>query len=111
MPLEGGATLEWQSAGSSLSNVQPLGDYRLEIVGAGKTANLKLSTTRGALELTGQGQWEAQKGQIQFAGLAVPRERAAELEPLLRLLGEDQGNGKRTLVANTVIPFMKLSAQ
>jgi hypothetical protein len=31
-------------AGSSLSNVQPLGDYRLDITGAGKAANLKLTT-------------------------------------------------------------------
>ena len=102
--LEGGATLEWQGAGSHLSNVQPLGDYRLEIVGAGKTANLKLSTARGALELTGQGQWQTQTGQVQLTGSAVPRERAAELESLLKLLGEDQGNGKRQLMLNSYLP-------
>jgi general secretion pathway protein N len=32
--VDGVAALEWLSAGSSLSSVQPLGDYRLEITGA-----------------------------------------------------------------------------
>jgi general secretion pathway protein N len=105
--LEGNATLEWQGAGSSLSNVKPLGDYRLEIIGAGKTANLKLSTARGALELTGQGQWQTQTGQVQLTGSALPRERAAELESLLKLLGEDQGNGKRQLMLNSYLPKLQ----
>jgi hypothetical protein len=102
--LEGNATIEWQGAVSSLTNVQPLGDYRLEIIGAGKTANLKLSTARGALELTGQGQWQTQTGQVQLTGSATPRERAAELESLLKLFGEDQGNGKRRLILNSALP-------
>lgn len=58
--MEGEADIQWQGAGSSLATVQPLGDYRLKITGAGKTANLKLSTVHGALELTGQGQWQIQ---------------------------------------------------
>ena len=93
--MGGTAVLEWQSAGSSLSNVQPLGDYRLEITGAGKTASLKLTTLRGVLELTGQGQWLLASGQLQLTGSARPRERAIELEPLLKLLGKEQGDGKR----------------
>lgn len=101
--LEGNATLEWQGAGSHLSNVQPLGDYRLEIIGVGETANLKLSTARGALELTGQGQWKIRTGQIQFTGSAMPRERAGELEPLLKLIGEDMGNSKRQLMLNSYL--------
>ena len=36
----------WQSAVSSQSNVQPLGNYRLDISCAGKTANLELATTQ-----------------------------------------------------------------
>lgn len=93
--LEGGATLEWQGAGSSLSNVQPLGDYRLEIVGAGKTVNLKLITLRGDLELAGQGQWQLANGQLQFSGSAFPQKHAEELQPLMQLLGADMGPGRR----------------
>ena len=102
--LEGNATLEWQGAGSSLSNVRPLGDYRLDITGAGKTANLKLTTLRGGLELSGQGQWQLASGQLQLTGSATPRERAGELEPLLKLIGEDMGNGKRQLILNSYLP-------
>ncbi len=99
--LEGSAEISWLNAGSSLSTVQPLGDYRLEVTGSGKTAALKLSTARGDLELTGQGQWQVSTGQIQFTGSAAPREHASELEPLLKLLGNGQGNGKRPLTVNT----------
>lgn len=108
--LEGNAMLEWQGAGSSLSNVRPLGDYRLDITGAGKTANLKLTTLRGALDLAGQGSWRTQTGQIEFNGTAAARERGAEIDPVLKILGSDSGNGKYILSVNTVIPELKLSA-
>lgn len=103
--IEGGAEILWQNAGSSLSSVQPLGDYRLEITGAGNFANLKLTTTGGPLELNGQGKWEFQSGQLQVNGTAVPRERAGELDPLLKLLGPDQGNGRRALKLTTRLPI------
>lgn len=103
--MTGGGDIQWQAAGSSLTTVQPLGDYRLEITGAGKTANLKLSTLRGALDLTGQGQWQFTTGQIQFNGHATPHERTPELEPLLKLLGDDQGGGKRSLNIHGLLPF------
>lgn len=96
--MEGAALLEWQNAGSSLSPVQPLGAYRLDINGAGETATLRLGTAQGALELAGQGEWQARTGRIRLNGSAVPRERAAELEPLLTLMGNDQGGGRRALV-------------
>jgi general secretion pathway protein N len=103
--LEGSATLEWQGAGSSLSNVQPLGDYRLDITGAGKAANLKLTTLRGALELTGQGGWQVANGQVQFSGSANPRDRSEDLAALLKLLGDDQGGGRRLLMLNSQVPL------
>jgi hypothetical protein len=102
--IEGTAVLEWLNAGSGLSSVQPLGDYRLEITGADKNANLKLATLRGDLELTGQGQWQPQTGQVQINGSALPRTRAVELESLLGMIGPDQGNGKRALNVITRLP-------
>jgi len=107
--LEGNAALEWLNAGSGLSSVQPLGDYRLEIAGAEKNAKLKLTTLRGDLEFTGQGQWQPQTGQVQINGSAMPRARAGELESLLRMIGDDQGGGRRALTINTSYPLLKLS--
>jgi hypothetical protein len=102
--IEGNGEILWQNAGSTLTSVQPLGDYRLEITGAGKTANLKLATTRGDLEFTGAGQWKLASGKIQLNGSATARGRAEELEPLLRLIGNDQGAGRRTLILDTALP-------
>ncbi len=103
--LEGNAEIQWQNASSRLSAVHPLGTYRLEINGAGETTTFRLNTVQGALEFTGQGQWRAKTGQIQFNGSAVPRERTTELDPLLKMLGEDQGNGARKLALNTHFSF------
>lgn len=101
---QGTASLEWLNAGSGLSSVQPLGDYRLDITGAEKNADLKLTTLRGDLEFTGQGQWQPGTGQLQINGSALPRNQLSKLEPLLNLLGNDQGNGQRALTINTRLP-------
>lgn len=106
--LNGKAEIQWENASSSLSAVQPLGTYRLEITGAAETTTFKLNTMQGILELTGQGQWQASTGQFQFSGAAVPRDEANKLEPFLKLLGEDQGNGKRSLILNGRLPLTGL---
>jgi general secretion pathway protein N len=95
--LEGAAALEWLNAGSSLSSVQPLGDYRLDITGAEKNAALKLTTLRGDLEISGTGQWQLPDGRITFTGEAVAARREKELEPLMQLLGKETGPGRRSI--------------
>jgi hypothetical protein len=102
--VKGAAAVEWLNAGSSLSSVQPLGDYRLDIMGAGGNADLKLTTMRGDLGLTGQGQWQPAEGQFRLTGSAQPSARAAELEPLLKLMGDDQGSGHRSFTLNVPLP-------
>ena len=99
--LHGDAEISWQGAGSRLSPVQPLGDYRLNIKGTGKTASLKLATTRGVLELKGQGIWNVLgNGRIQFSGSIKSRGRKRELDPILQFFGKDLG-GHRQLKLNT----------
>lgn len=95
--MEGTAALEWLNAVSSLSSVQPLGDYRLDIAGAEKNVNLKITTLRGDLGLSGQGQWQLSDGQITFTGEAVAARREKELEPLMQLLGKETGPGRRSI--------------
>ncbi len=99
--LHGDAEINWQGAGSKLSPVQPLGDYRLNIKGTGKTASLKLATTRGVLELRGQGNWNVLgDGRIQFSGSIKSRGRKRELDSILQFFGKDRG-GYRQLKLNT----------
>jgi general secretion pathway protein N len=107
--MEGAAQMEWLNAGSSLSSVQPLGDYRLDITGADKIANLRLTTLRGDLELTGQGQVQLRTGQLQISGFAFPRARVGELDPLLKMIGNDEGGGKRKLTISARLPPMLAS--
>lgn len=95
--VTGQAELTWQSATTSLSKVQPLGDYLLYLNGEGKHAAIKLETPRGALLIMGDGRWDIANGRFDFDGIARPLGRAADLEPLLRAFGRDQGAGQRQI--------------
>lgn len=104
--LHGRVELRWEAAASRLSNVRPLGDYRLDVTGQGKLAMLALQTLAGPLELTGQGRWEALgNGDLQIGGLARAREQAPALQPLVRLLGRDLGGGRSAFSVRTRIPL------
>ena len=99
--VTGQAELYWQAATTGLVKVNPLGDYRLYLNGEGARATLKLETPRGALLLVGDGQWDPAGGRLDFNGLARPLGHAADLEPLLRAFGRDQGGGQRLFAAST----------
>ncbi|MFQ6021157.1 MAG: type II secretion system protein N [Acidiferrobacterales bacterium] len=106
--VQGNAQLFWNNAGSGLSSVQPLGDYRVDVTGKGESAVLKLTTLRGALEVNGQGRWQILKGgELQLNGFARAKTRTQELEPLLKLLGRSRGGGRRSFRLKTrlALPF------
>ncbi len=100
--LQGAAELYWDQAGSDLSALRPLGDYRVDIDARGKEATLKLTTAKGPLDLTGQGRWQVLgSGQLQLSGTARATARADELQALLRLMGRDVGGGRRAFSIRT----------
>ena len=103
--ITGTLQLTWQDAGFNLSDVNPLGDYRLHAQGAGNILQLKIETLKGALTINGQGEVNLGNKQFQFAGTAMPQTRATELEPVLRMLGSDTGGGKRSFALNGRIPI------
>ncbi len=93
--LTGTAEVYWDQAGSGLSAVRPLGDYRVDIAARGKEATLKLTTAKGPLELAGQGRWQILgDGYLQLTGTARATARAPELQALLRVMGRDLGGGR-----------------
>lgn len=103
------AELRWEGAGGRFTGENSLGDYRLQLMGEGPTARLDLATLQGDLELAGQGRWHVTgNGAIRFTGSAAPRAGAAELEPLLRALGPDRGNGRRDLRLNARLPLVQM---
>lgn len=107
--LNGDAQVLWQGAGGRFTGNTSLGDYQIDLEGKGETANIRLSTVRGDLELTGGGQWRTTgDGDLRFSGIARPRSDPAQLEPLLAALGRDQGGGRRALSFSSRVPLVQL---
>ena len=87
--LQGRAELLMQQLATQLSTLRPLGSYRVHVQG-GDTIRLELSTLEGALRLSGQGQWQAQRLRFRGEASAQP-EYEATLSNLLNVLGQRQG--------------------
>ena len=91
--FSGRADLELQSLASRISTLDMLGSYRLPLAGDGAQrdgTSVLLTTTGGALQLTGNGQFAA--GRLRFRGQAsaAPGSEAA-LNNLLNIIGRRQG--------------------
>lgn len=90
--LGGQAEIVLSDLASRVSTLETLGDYRLDLRGdpAGDAASLELSTLRGALQLSGRGQWVASK--LRFRGQASAAAGfEAALNNLLNIIGRRQG--------------------
>jgi general secretion pathway protein N len=95
--MQGPLTIEWQDAAVALSDVRPLGTYRLTAQGVGDTARLALTTVAGALRMTGQGEVKLPRGAT-FSGEARGEgASAAALDPLLNLMGPRRPDGARSI--------------
>jgi general secretion pathway protein N len=91
--MEGTAVVDWQQAGSALSSIDPLGEYRLTLNGAGNVVSIALSTTSGILVLEGQGRWSAAGGlEFHCRAHASPGNQE-RLNELLHHLGPEQSPG------------------
>jgi general secretion pathway protein N len=78
---------------SRISTLDELGSYRVVIAGdaeRGDSTSLQLSTLRGALQLSGSGQWVASRFRFQGQARAAPGSEAA-LNNLLNIIGRRQG--------------------
>ena len=97
----GGAELVWANAGSALSPVNPLGDYRFQITGDRQRVLIRAETLRGALHFSGSGEWSMREG-LRFNGSTGAEPfRRAELEPVLNLFGAGDRNGNRAIAFRT----------
>jgi general secretion pathway protein N len=92
LALVGQADLSLTNAVSRVSALEPLGDYVLTVLGSPGAAatTLQLRTTRGALQLNGDGQWTAAKLRFNGQANAAPGFEAV-LNNLLNILGRRQG--------------------
>ncbi len=92
--VAGKATVDWKQAGSGLSDVYPLGDYRILMQGDGRELSVQLSTLSGKLRLSGSGQMELGRG-LNFNGTAQAAEGEAQesLSELLHHVGPEVSPG------------------
>jgi len=91
--LDGRAEIELEAMASRISTLDELGSYRVVVAGdaeSGDATSLQLSTLRGALQLSGSGQWVASKLHFQGQARAAPGSEAA-LNNLLNIIGRRQG--------------------
>jgi general secretion pathway protein N len=95
MQVSGSATLELQDLSSALSTLQPMGSYQVQLKG-GEQTTLSLSTLRGDLLLSGQGQWRPQGLQFRGEARAAPGREDA-LANFLNIVGKR--DGARTLIS------------
>jgi general secretion pathway protein N len=90
---EGSIELNWINAASGISNIKPLGDYRLVLSGRNASATVKLETLRGSLALTGEGQYALNPASFSFNGTGRALANAEALEPVLRMMGPKGPDG------------------
>ncbi len=91
--FNGKAQLEWRNAALAMSPVNPLGHYRADISASGTAAEFIVSTLSGPLKITGKGS-AALKDGLKFSGSAqADPAQAANIEPLLNLMGRPAVNG------------------
>jgi len=93
--VRGAATVGWSEAG--LMGVARVGDYRLQITGSGDRAAIKLSTLRGELRVSGDGEWRASQPRVvQMRGEVNAPPGRKDLEELVPLLaGAGSGSSRQ----------------
>jgi general secretion pathway protein N len=93
----GTARIEWRNAALALSEVRPLGSYRIEARADGGPAKLEVTTLEGPLKVNAQGTY-ALPTRLSLSGDARGEgESARALEPLLDLIGPRRPDGARAL--------------
>ena len=95
--MSGKAVAEWTNAGSILSSIKPLGQYRIDLAGAGSRLDFTLSTSSGVLLLDGKGSFAPEQG-LRFNGTArAASEGKSGLDELLNNFGPESAPGGHTL--------------
>ena len=96
--VHGRTVLEMRDMSSRLSPIKPLGSYDMAMDWNGRSAQLELSTVRGALLLNGKGSLD--NGRLRFSGRAqAANEYEETLGSLLSLLGQRQNIGGKNTIA------------
>jgi len=95
--LNGIAVADWLNAGSAMSSVNPLGNYRINLAGAGEKLEVSLVTLSGALLLEGKGGFMPEQGlRFQLTARAAADSKG-KLDELINNFGPESAPGVHTL--------------
>ena len=96
----GQLNIDWSQTSSSLSNINPLGNYHANLNGNGAGLSIQLNTiSTGPLLLSGNGSWDPSDG-LHFEGSAeASAAEKQQLQALLRVMGNETiaGSGQYQL--------------
>jgi general secretion pathway protein N len=107
--VNGSGTFEWKDAAVSLSEVRPLGTYRVEATGEGSVVKFTLASRDGPLQLSGRGDLTL-PSRLSFSGEArAEGPQANLLDPLLDLVGPRRPDGARPLEVRMTVSRAGLS--
>jgi general secretion pathway protein N len=96
--LNGTTTLQMDDIASRLSPIKPLGAYQLIMDWRGQQAQLRLTTVKGPMLLSGTG--VIKNGRLEFSGKAQAETGHEEkLANLLNLLGQRRREGGKEVIA------------
>lgn len=92
--MSGQVAVEWMHAASVLSEIRPLGDYRIVLQGKGSTVDGQLTTLSGKLQLSANGTFDSANG-LRLNGTAhvAPGNSTLELNELLHHIGPEVSPG------------------
>lgn len=91
---EAAIQLEWRNAGSAMTDVAPLGDYRIQCEMRDGRVSITMDTLHGPLILSGRGSWP-QGSRPEFKGTArLPAELQTRMASMLRLIAAERGPGE-----------------
>ena len=96
--LTGAMNMDLTDIASRLSQIRPLGAYRIAVNFNGTDANMELKTSSGPMLLSGTG--TLKNGQFHFSGQAEAEEgQEQKLANLLNLLGQHHKDGNKDVFA------------
>lgn len=105
--VRGGADVEWTQAAVATVPVNPLGDYRMNLAGAGRALTFDVATLRGTLQVAGKGGWDFGSGRVRFRGQASAAGNTSALTPMLNLLGPDRGGGRHDISIDVTLSELR----
>ena len=92
--ISGNVLVRWQSAGSSLTAISPLGDYELRLDSEAGGLSTSLSTLKGPLHLEGKGSLRGGGPLVFTVNAWVEPQWQAQLVPFLRLIAVEREPGQ-----------------